>query len=331
MSQLNRRQFAAWTAGAVALGGIPAARAQKAQDLPPTATILVPFPAGGGVDKVARLLAEHLRGQIAKTVVVENKTGAGGRLAIQALKKEAPDGLTVLLHAFGIQSLYPHVFKRLDYDPWKDLSPVTTLYPSEVCLAVGPGTPATVKTVADYLAWVKADAKNGSYGTGGAGTPNHLLVAALGRAAGIELVPVHYRGGNAAFPDLVGGQIPAMGAQLDFAARNLETGKIRILASFGAKRSPLLPSVPTVAELGYPGLVSSGSFCAYVHGATPAPVQERLSATLRKILAEPAVKAVFKQDFVEAVGSTPQEALRQAKADFELSSRLVKAIGYTPE
>jgi tripartite-type tricarboxylate transporter receptor subunit TctC len=200
-----------------------------------------------------------------------------------------------------------------------------------VCLAVGPGTPATVRTVADYVAWVKTDEKNGSYATGGAGTPNHLMVAALGRAAGIEVVPVHYRGGNAAFGDLVGGSVPAIGAQLDFAARNLQTGKLRILATFGAKRSALLPSVPTAAEQGYPQLVSSGSFCAYVHGSTPAPVQERLSAALRKILAEPAVKAAFRQEFLEPVGSTPQEALRQAKADFEVAARLVKAIGYTPE
>lgn len=328
MTHFDRRQFAAAAAGALAWGIVPAARAQAR---PALAKIIVPFSAGTGVDNAARLIAGELRGQLADAVVVETRTGAGGRIAVQALKQSPADGSTLLIGPDGIQSLYPHVVKQLGYDAWNDLAPVSTLYPSETCLFVGPGVPATVKSLRDYLAWAKADPRNATFATGGAGTPVHVLVSALGRSAGVELVPVHYRGAPLAFPDLMGGQVPAMGTPLSMAATQLGTGKIRILATSGEKRSALFPDIPTFAELGFPQLVNAGTFCAYVPGKTPAAMQERLSVMLRTALASPDVVAFFKKNYLEPAGSTPQEALRLVKRDYENNARLVKLIGYEPE
>lgn len=325
MPKLNRRQFTA--AGL----GLPLSQGVFAQARPELARILVPFPAGGTTDAVARLLGDQLRGDIASTVVVDNRTGAAGRLAIQALKQAPADGLTLMVHASAIQSLYPYVLKQPGYEPWTDVAPVSTLCRIEFCLAVGPAVPASVRTVKDYLAWVGADNKNGAFATGGAGTPGHLLLVVVGQQARVELTPVHYRSGSAAFPDLFGTQVPAIAATLNDAVAQLATGKIRILGTSGDKRSALTPEVPTFAEQGFPQVVNVDYFTVFVHGTTPAAVQERISTSVRKALASPAVAEGFKKLYIEPASSTPQEAMRWARAASEFNSRTVKAVGYIPE
>lgn len=328
MSTLNRRQFAGLAAGGLAL---PLARGVFAQARPEVARILVPFPPGGTTDGVARLLGEQLRGDIAKAVVVDNRTGAAGRIAVHALKQAPADGLSLLVHAGAIQSLYPHVLKQLGYEPWTDVAPVSTLCRVESCLAVGPAVPASVRTLKDWLAWAGADKKSGAFATGGAGTPGHLLLVVLGQQARVELTPVHYRSGSIAFPDVYGGQIPAIAATLNDAVGQLPTGKIRILGTSGDQRSALAPDVPTFAEQGFPQLVNVDYFTVFMHGATPAAVQERISASVRKALASPALVEGFKKLYIEPAGSTPQEAVRWARASSEFNSRMVKAVGYIPD
>lgn len=328
MSTLSRRRFAALAAGGLAL---PVARGVFAQARPELARILVPFPPGGTTDAVARLLGEQLRGDLANTVVVENRAGAAGRIAVQALKQAPADGLSLMVHGSAIQSLYPYVLKPLGYEPWTDVAPVSTLCRVEICLAVGPAVPTTVRTLKDYLAWVVTDKKNAAFATGGAGTPGHLLLVILGQQARVELTPVHYRGGSVAFPDVFGAVVPAIAATLNDAVAQLPTGKIRILGTGGDKRSPFTPDVPTFAEQGFPQVVNVDYFTAFMHGATPPAVQERMSASVRKALASPALVEGFKKLFIEPAGSTPQEAVRWARAASDSNSRMVKAVGYIPE
>ncbi len=327
MHHINRRRFASLCAGTLA--GL--STANYAQTRPELAKIFVPFPAGGTTDVMARLLAEQLRGEIADTVVVENKTGAAGRIAIQALRSAPADGLTLMLHASGIQSLYPHVLKQPGYDPFVDVAPVSTLTRIEACYVVGSAVPASVKTLQDYLAWARTDKRNATVASPGPGTPHHMLAVVLGQQAKVDLALAHYRGSTAAFPDIMGGQVAAGCTPLNDALMQMASGKIRILATSGDKRSGQTPDVPTFIEQGFPQLVTSDYFTVFVHGKTPLAMQERLSGVIRKAITAPAVVAGFKRLFIEPVGSTPQEAVRIAQAAYEVNGRMVKAVGYEPE
>ena len=327
MHPINRRSFASLCAGTFA--GF--STTGYAQARPELAKIFVPFPAGGTTDTMARLLAEQLRGDIADTVVVENKTGAAGRIAIQALRAAPADGLTLMLHASGIQSMYPHVLKQPGYDPFVDVAPVSTLTRIEACYVVGPAVPASVKTLQEYLVWARADNRNATVASPGPGSPHHLFAVVLGQQAKVDLAVAHYRGSTAAFPDVLGGQVAAACTPLNDALMQMATGKIRILATSGDKRTEQTPDVPTFVEQGFPQLVSSDYFTVFVHGKTPTAMQERLSGVVRKALTAPPMVAGFKRLFVEPTGSTPQEAVRLAQAAYEVNGRMVKAVGYSPE
>lgn len=323
----NRRHFLAASAAAAAGLAAPWARART----PELARILVPFAAGGTLDYIARVLAEQLRGAAADTVIVENKSGAAGRLAIDALRQAPPDGSTLMIHALGIQSLYPLVFKQVNYDPFGDLAAVSLTNRLEFCFCVGPAVPESVKTLKDHVEWVKGDPRRAAFGTPGAGTPLHFLPMLLGRDLKVEMNPVHYRGTAAALPELLGGQVPALSSPLHDMVQQLPTGKVRILASSGAVRSRIAPQVPTYAEQGFPNLTSGDAYAVFVHGKTPAPLQEQLSAAVRKVLATPAVQAAFTKVSIEPAPSTPAEALKAARADQAQWVDVVKRVGYQPE
>lgn len=327
MHVLNRRRFAALTAGALApvLG-----HAQNKK--PDVAKILVAFPAGGTTDQIARLLAEQLRGDIADTVIVENRPGAAGRIAVQALKQAPADGATLLVQALAIQSLYPHTYKQLGYEPFADLACVSTATPLEFCLAVGPSVPASVTSLKDYAAWVRQEpASRGNYATPGPGNPLHFMPLFYARTEKLDLNPVHYRGTTAAMPDLIGGQIPAACTPVNDALSFAKDSRVRMLASSGPKRNKFTPHVPTFAELGYPQLTYRDFYSVYVHAKTPPALQERYSAAVRRALAVPAVVQGFSALYLDPVGSTPAEALQMARADHDTWSRLVKELGYQPE
>ena len=329
MKSINRRQFGVVCAGVAASAAGESALAQAAR--PELAKILVGFPPGGTTDVVARLLAEQLRGDIAESVIVETKTGAAGRIALQAMRQSPPDGLTMLVHAGAIQSLFPHIVKQLGYEPWTDVASVSTVCRIETCFIVGPAVPVSVRTLQDYFDWARQDKRNATFASPGPGTPQHLFGVVMGQTAKIDLAPVHYRGSTSAMPDILGGQVPAGSTPLNDAMIQMASGKIRILATGGDKRNPLTPDVPTFAELGFPQLVNVDHFEIFVHGKTPAAIQERLSVSIRKALTAPALVSGFRRLFVEPVGSTPQEALRTHRLDYEINARMVKAVGYEPE
>ena len=210
--------------------------------------ILVGFPPGGSVDVIARLLAEKLRVSLGQNVIVDNKPGAGGRVALGELKRAAPDGQTLVLSPSGALVLQPWFIQNLGYDPVKDFTAIARVTTFDFAITAGPGAPAgDLKAV---LAWLKANPGKANYATSGAGTIPHFAGQLLAQATGVPLAHVAYRGGAPAAIDLVGGQIPLM---VDTASETLEhhkAGRVRILAVTGESRTRALPDVPTLKELG---------------------------------------------------------------------------------
>ena len=249
----------------------PAAWAQA--DKPPL-RILVGFPPGGSADTIARLLAERLPAQLGgQAVVVENKPGAAGRLAIEQLKNAAPDGNTVLVMPSGPVVLFPHVYRKLNYDVNKDLAPISQLASFQFCVVSGPKS--NVSTMAEVAARAKADSSTASFGSPGIGTVPHFLGLMIGDAAGVELQHVPFQGGAPAMTALLGGHI---GYVLDVVTEALEqhrAGKVRVIAVSGAQRAPQLPNVPTLRDQGV-AMDASAWFAMYGPGTLPAATAQRL-------------------------------------------------------
>ena len=235
-------------------GVIPRALAQATDKL---VRIIVGFPAGGGTDVTARVLAEALHGTYASTIIVENKAGASARLAVEYVKNAPSDGSVMLFTPDFPMTLYPHSFKSLSYDPLKDFIAVSPAAKGMLTFVVGPAVPDTVKTLADFVQWCKANPAKANYATTSAGATPHFTGVMLASAAAIPMSPVHYRGGAPAIQDLVGGHVPASINPVGEVSEFAKSGSLRVLAVTGAKRSPFLPDVPTMKESGYDIVVES--------------------------------------------------------------------------
>ncbi len=299
--------------------------------LPPTAQIIASFPPGGTVDFIARQLAEHLRGHLASTVVVDNKAGAGGRLAVAAIKQLPADGLNLMVNASGIVSLLPHTYKKLTYSPFEDIVPVSLTNRFEFGFAVGPAVPATVKTMVDYFAWVKANPGMDSFASPAAGSGPHFVGQLAGRAGGVELRAIQYRGTQPGLLDVLGGQIPAISTTLPDVVPTARTGKIRVLGTTGSARSRFLPEAPTFQEQGLKDLVYDAWYAVFVHGKTPVDVQQHISGLVRTALAAPALVRAFEAVALIPGGSTPAEVQRLARVDNERWGAVVKKLNFNPE
>lgn len=313
------------TAAAAALCTLAAPAGLRAQAERAPLKILVGFPPGGSADTIARLLAERLREPLAQNVVVENKPGAAGRIAIDQLKNSAADGQTVIVMPSGPVVLFPHVFRRLGYDVDKDLAPVSQLAVFQFALVSGPRS--NVKTVAEMLAKAKADPSTASYGTSGNGTVPHFLGVMLGEVAGTPLQHVPYQGGAPAMNALLGGHI---GYNVDVVSEALEqhrAGKVRIIAVSGARRSPLLPEVPTLREQGV-AMDASAWFAMYGPGALPREQAQRISQAVATALKDPALRKRLDDIGLEPIGSTPEQLAAVQKADLAKWEKPVKATGY---
>ncbi len=312
------------TAAALSLPAVHS-RAQTGADKPPL-RILVGFPPGGSADIIARLLAERLSTQLGgQPVVVENKAGAAGRIAIEALKNAAADGNTLVVMPSGPVVLFPHVYKKLGYDPVKDLAPISQLAGFQFCVVSGPKS--NVRTVAEMLAKAKADPLTATYGSSGNGTVPHFLGLMIGDAAGIDLQHVPYQGGAPAMTALIGGHI---GYTMDVLAESLEqhrAGKIRIIAVTGAQRAPQLPDVPTLREQGL-AMDASAWFAIYGPGALPAATAQRLSVAVQSAMKEPALQAKLSALGLEAIASTPEQLAAVQRADLAKWAKPVKASGF---
>ena len=329
MTLIHRRRLLAGTAlGALTTALAPAARAQA---LPDTARILVGFPPGGAPDTVARRLSEQLTGKLARAVVVENKPGAGGRIALDAARQLPADGSTLLLNPAGLLTINPHTYKKLSYDPFKDLTPVGQVALLDFGFAVGPAVPAEVKTIADFGRWAKANAGKVSYGSPAAGSPPHFVGDSLSRQLGVEMTHVPYRGSAPALTDLMGGQLPAAILTLGDMVQHDKAGKLRLLASTGPVRSRFAPDLPTFAEQKMAGLEMRDWIGVYIAGSPPPEVLARVVPLLRAATASPAYVQALANSSLEAASAGPQELDKLARADFERWGPIVKASGFVAD
>ncbi|MFO6419911.1 Bug family tripartite tricarboxylate transporter substrate binding protein [Hylemonella sp. W303a] len=305
----------------------PPARAQTAG----TASIVSGFPAGGMGDHVARPLAERLRGRYAATVVVESRTGAGGRVAIEYVKRAAPDGMTILQIPSSPIVLYPSTYKKLSYDPMEDFIPVSTTVTYGFSITAGPGLPAEIKTLSDYLQWAKANPKQASYGVPANGSALHFVGMMLARAAGIDLTSVAYRGGAPLLADLLGGQIPIAINVLGEVEPHIKSGKLRSLAVTTPQRSPFLPSVPTLVELGFKDIAVQEWLGWFVPAKTPTDTVARLNALVRESMQAPELGVSLARNCLQPLTQSPEEFVQLVRRDHARWAGIVKATGFTAE
>ena len=323
---MKRRQLHV-LAGASALGLLAAPGILHAQDKP-TIKILVGFPPGGSVDVVARLLAERMRVSLDQNVIIDNKPGAAGRVALAEVKRAAPDGNTLVLAASGALVILPWLYKNLGYDPVRDFTPIARTTTFDFALTVGPGAP--VGDFKTLLAWLKANPNKANYATSGAGTVPHFTGLLLSQETSTPLTHIAYKGGAPAAQDLLGGQVPLM---IDTASETIEhhrNGKLRILAVTGENRSAALPEVPTLKELGF-NVVADAFFGLYGPANMPADKTQRISDAVAQALSNPELQAR-----IRALGLTPSYAGPQALANLQAAhlkrwDAPIKSSGYTVE
>jgi len=326
---MQRRQFIlnASAAAGLALAGGPL----QAQGLPESAKILAGFAPGGTVDVTARRVADKLRDVIAKSVVVENRTGAGGQIALTGLKASPADGLTLALTPMSMLGIYQHTYKKLPYDPVADFQPVSQAVRFDFGFAVGSMVPASVKTLGDFLAWCKANPKDANFGSPAAGSVPHFVAELFGRAGSVDLKHVPYRGTQPAIADLIGGQVAAVSGPMGEFLQHLPGGRVRLLATSGAARSRFAPGVATYAEQGFKDIVFDEWFGFFMPAKVPTETVNRTAAALRAALSAPDVVESLAQMGLEARPSTPSELATLLKNDSERWAPLIKTIGFTAE
>jgi tripartite-type tricarboxylate transporter receptor subunit TctC len=320
----GRRRFVLSLA---ALTAAPRALAQGARSL----RIIVPFPAGGGTDVLARIVGEKLRGGYASTVIVENRVGASGRVGVDAVKAAEPDGGTVLFIPDFLFTVYPHSFRKLSYDPLTDFAPVAMVARSGLALSAGPALPDSIKTISEYVAWARSNPKNAFFATTSAGGTPHFIGVMLARDAALQLTPVHYKGGAPALQDLLGGQIPLSVNPIGEILPYARSGKLRVLATTGARRSRFLPQVPTLAESGFPQIVVEPWLGFFAPARTPADTVGRLATAITEAVKSPETAQSFEKFGNEPVITGPAGFAAALKAELERWRPIVKASGFTAE
>ena len=326
----NRRAFVKQAAGLAALGAALWPAIVRAQSLD-LAKILCGFPPGGTSDAMSRRLADKLRGNYANNVVVENKPGAGGQIAVTTLKDSPADGSVMLLTPSSMLSVYPYVYKSLPYRPETDVQPVSIACWFDHAFGVGPAVPESVKTLKDFIAWAKANPAKANYGSPGAGSMPHLVGGFLSKLSGVELKHVPYRGSAPGIQDLLGGQISAMSSPVGDYLPYIKTGKLRVLAISGEKRSSFLPDVPTYTQQGYPTIKVREWYGVFLPGKASPDVVRRAAAYLQPALNHPDMAGSLAAFGMEVASSTPQGLADLLQADTEQWARIVKQIGFTPE
>ena len=309
-----------------------ATQAQNAMPLEQV-KIVCGFPAGGTADTTSRRVADKLGGSgySRNNGVVENKSGAGGRIAIETVKNATPDGSTLLLSAYSMLLIYPHIYKSLSYDPFKDFAPVSTASVLSHGLAVGPMVPASVKNVKDFLAWCKANPDRANYGSPAAGSTPHFLGALLSLESGVPMQHVAYRGSVPGVTDVIGGQIPAMFTPHGDFLANHRAGKLRILATSGKQRSVFAPEIPTFAEQGFSGLTVEEWFGFFAPAKTPAAVVNAANAAIQSALKDKGVIDSLALQGLSTLGSSPEDMAKDMRRLYEQWGPIVKRIGFTAE
>jgi tripartite-type tricarboxylate transporter receptor subunit TctC len=295
--------------------------------------ILYGFPAGSSGDIAARRVAEKLANTAyaKNAAIVENRPGAGGRIALDGLRAAPADGSVLAMTPFSAIAIYPHVYKKLSYDPVNDFVPVSIAAIMHHGLAVGPVVPDSVKDVKGFIAWAKANPEKANYGSPAAGSTPHFLGALLGLSQGIDLKHIPYRGSVPGITDVVGGQLAAMFTPAGDFLANHRAGKLRLLATSGRQRLPFATDVATFAEQGFNELTTEEWFGFYAPAKTPAAVVAAANAAINAALRDKSVVDGLSVVGLLAQGSTQEEMARSARAETERWGPLVKRVGFTAE
>jgi len=292
--------------------------------------MLVPAPAGGTSDIVARAVAEAVRKNTGQSVLVDNRPGAAGAIAVDALLSAPRDGYTILFAPHSLATEVPYSFK-LKFDPFKDITPVAEL--AAVPLVLVANTHLPIKNVGEMVAYVKAHPGQTSYASWSPGTISHVKGLQFNKATGTDMQHVGYKGTPPALQDVIGGQVQFMFDGVATSVGHVKAGKLRALAVTSAKRSPALPDVPTFAELGYPELTQTTGMSIFVTPEVPADIQARLQAELLKALAAQDLRDRLSSFGLEpgAAVQTPEEIAKALKRDHERTGQVLRSINYRPE
>jgi tripartite-type tricarboxylate transporter receptor subunit TctC len=309
--------------GLIAIAIAPGANADDS-----TLRLIFPFSAGGAADGAIRRIGEHVGRQLGRTVIVDNRTGAGGRIGALAVRDAAPDGSTLLVAAGAQMYLQPHAYANLGYDPLVDLPPVSQLVTFSQGLAINAEIPA--RSLQELADWIKANPERGSFGSPGAGTAAHFAGIELGRKIGRGLNHVPYRGTPAALPDLMTGRLPIYIASAAELIEQHNAGKVRLLALLDAEPSPLFDGIPTLREQGF-DIVAPGWFAVHAPKGTPLATVQRFEEAFAKAVRDPEVASYLKSLRFRSTGTTAAELLKAQQAEFERWGLIVKASGFKGE
>jgi len=325
--RIQRRQVLQLAAGGAAAMALPAIGKAREKPLFNTATVVGGFTAGGTVDTLARLVAHNLTGLYADSMVVENRTGAGGQIAARFVARAAPDGRTFLATPMSILGIYTHTYDTLPYSI-DDLVPVSLGCVFEYGLAVGPAVPASVTTVPEFFKWVTANPSQANFGSPASGSVPHLVGDLLGRKMKVPLQHIAFRGTPSAIVDMIGGQIPAVSGPLGEFLPHIKEGRVRVLGVMGSKRSKFMPDVPTMVEQGIKDFVYDEWVGFYVPRGTPQDVIARLNADLKIALKSQDTIDGLALKGLDARWSTPEQLQEMLDNDTERWGRIVRKIGF---
>jgi tripartite-type tricarboxylate transporter receptor subunit TctC len=293
-------------------------------------TIVVGFEPGGGTDTTARILQKPLGEQLGQQIIVENRAGAGGNIAVDYVAKSAPDGHTLVLANVGALSVNPHILKT-PYDPLKDLSPISMAAVFANVLVVQPSL--KVKTVADYLKLARQKEQEGgvTYASSGIGGAGHLAGELLRGMAKVNLVHVPYKGGGPAMQGFLGGQVDSFFATPISSISQIRAGRAIAVATTGSKRAALMPDVPTIAESGYPGYEALNWYGFLGPARIPKDILERLNREIVKALANPEAVAQMHKTGVEPQSSSPGDFAKYIEREYHTWGKVVKEAGIKPQ
>ena len=286
------------------------------------------YPPGGNVDILARVFAEQLAEALGRPAVVVNRPGAGGQIGLEAVKAAAPDGNTLIVTPDASLVIRPLTMRVAPYDPVNDFAAVAQVGEQDYAVALGAAIPA--KSVQEFAAWARANPQDANFGSGQGGA-THFLGMLIGQAIGVPLQPIPYTGSGPAVLALVAGQIASTVQPLGTVIAQAQAGKIRLIATSGAERSPAAPSVPTLAELGYPSLIVTNWFGIFAPARTPAETVSQLNAVIVKSMRQPAVRERMQGLGFEVKEMTAAQFAAVVRADVQRWGPVIKASGFTVE
>jgi tripartite-type tricarboxylate transporter receptor subunit TctC len=287
--------------------------------------VLIGVPAGGTQDVLTRAIAEQVQGTLGP-LIVDNRSGAAGRIAVEAVNTAPPDGRTLLLGTASMMTMFPSAYRQLSYDPIRDFVPIINAARFELALVVHKDVPAN--TLAEFIAWAKAQGDKLSFASYGAGTPSHFLGEMLNRAAGLKMVHVPYRGSTPARQDVMGGSVPVYFDTVGGALQMQPSGRVKVLATSGDKRSPLMPNLTTFVEGGYRDVVATAWFAYYAPAKTPKPIVDQLRAEFTRAVNSREVRQQLLQNGMYPVGDSADALLKTMREDTARWGGIMRAVNF---